>query len=373
MKNLILIFGLISSSVTFAKSDDASLPFLMHSFYTTLFELRPYMNSEEEFKDPKNRDKIKALLKILENRVDDNQVKKLSKAPGFATTYGLLGSHIRETSYLYEHEVYGVAHNNLKATTGLCIMCHERLPKPASPEAHKKGLVIKDVEDLTDAEFYYIAHEFDRALSVYDTLVRKYDGSQADFDFDQVYRRKIAYFARILRDPNAAVANLKLDLANPKLPKSVRKNLNGWVKYFKSWSQEGSKDPSQLSDEKFLAFAKSEIEKNTEGRKISISDTSNIKLLRVSGQLYERVFKKPSSSYTPEMLYLLAKCERDLAPIQKYSLADIYLRECVIEYPKAPIAKTCFSDYEVSMKQKANFDSKFIKENIETLRVLLNP
>ncbi|HEY8272644.1 MAG TPA: hypothetical protein VIG33_17250, partial [Pseudobdellovibrionaceae bacterium] len=212
------------------------------------------------------------------------------------------------------------------------------------------------------------AHDFDNALALYDSITQKYDGSPKDFDFDQIYKRKIAYFARIQRNPKAAIANLKADAANSKLPKNVKKNLKDWIHYFESWSEEGAKDPAKLSNENFLAYAKAETDKNTSGRKISIADPAIVNLLRVSGLLYERVFKTPNVTSTPEMLYLLAKCERDLSPIQKYSLADIYLRECVLEFPKSSIAKKCFKDYEISLKQKVTFDSDYIKGNIDFLR-----
>ncbi|HEY8269633.1 MAG TPA: hypothetical protein VIG33_01990, partial [Pseudobdellovibrionaceae bacterium] len=154
MKLPLLIIVFFFSFSLSAKTEDAYLPVLMHSFYGTLLELRPYIESEEEFQNPKNREKIRGLLKGLENKIDQNQVKNISKAPGFAVTYGLLGSHIQETNFLFEHEIYGAAHNNLKATTGLCIMCHERLPKPATLTLGEVKPKPKAVDNLSDAEFY---------------------------------------------------------------------------------------------------------------------------------------------------------------------------------------------------------------------------
>jgi hypothetical protein len=371
MRIILLVLLLLSTLTANSKPRESNLPALMHSFYSTLQELRPYINSEEEFKNPKNREKVKALLKSLENKIDENEVKDLSKAAGFDVTYGLLGNHIRETNYLYEHEIYGPAHNNLRATTGLCIMCHERLPKPASLEYNTFIGKEKPVDNLSDAEFYYIAHEFDQAMTIYDSVIRKYDGTPKDFDFDQIYKRKIAFFARIQRNPKAAIANLKADIANAKLPSEVKRNLKDWIQYFEKWSKEGSKDPSKLSDKKFLEYVKAETEKYASGQKIQISDPYIVDLLRLSGLLYEKIFKKPNKAYAAEMLYLLAKCERDLSPIQKYSLSDIYLKECVISYPKSSVAKQCFNDYEISMKLKFTSDSEYMKSSIEALRRLL--
>lgn len=371
MKITLLILLSFYSLSAYSEPQESKLPVLMHSFYATLQELRPYINSEEEFKNPKNRDKVKSLLKKLENKIDGNKVKDLSNAAVFDVTYELLGSHIRETNYLYEHEIYGAAHNNLKATTGLCIMCHERLPKPASLEYNTFIGKEKPVDNLSDAEFFYISHEFDQAITIYDSIVRKYDGTPNDFDFDQIYKRKIAFFARIQRNPKNAIANLKADAANLKLPTEVKQNLKDWIQYFETWNKEQKNDPAKLSDKKFLEYAKVETEKYTSGQKIHISDPYIINLLRLSGLLYENIFKKPNNAHAAEMLYLLAKCERDLSPIQKYNLSDIYLKKCVISYPKSGVARKCFNDYEISMKLKFKADSEYIKSHIEGLRLLI--
>lgn len=375
LKKLTVLFGLCSlffSLPTLAKENKTQLPVLMHSFYNTLQELRPYMNSEEDFKNPKNQAKIKALLKGLESRVDDNQIKELSNKSGFGITYGLLGRHLKETNYLYEKEIYGAAQNNLKATTGFCIACHDRLPKPTAQESGPVVGKTKSQDNLVDAEFYYLAHQFDKALMVYDSLIQQYDDKKKNIDLDQIYKRKIAYFSRIQRNPEAAMASLKLDLTNTHLPLETKQNLKDWIHYFDLWSKEGKSDPAKLSDQGLLDYARTEIEKNTGGRRIAVSDPYVVNLLRVSGLLYERVFKKPTSPQTAELLYLLAKCERDLSPLQNYSLADLYLKECVMQYPKNPIAKKCFADYELAMKQKLpNGMSEYINSSIEALRRVL--
>jgi hypothetical protein len=156
---------------------------------------------------------------------------------------------------------------------------------------------------------------------------------------DIAYQRKIAFFARIQRDPKAAIASLKVDLKNKKLPLATKQNIQTWIHYFDLWMKEDQGDPAKLGDAGLVDYAKSVVESNTGGRRITVSDPYVVNLLRVSGLLYERVFQNPKSAQTAEMLYLLAKTERDLAPIRSYSLADVMLKECILMAPKTAIAK----------------------------------
>jgi hypothetical protein len=50
-------------------------------------------------------------------------------------------------------------------------------------------------------------------------------------------------------------------------------------------------------------------------------------------------------------------------------LADVYLYECVMEYPKTSAAKKCFSEYEVSMKNKQQYgNSEYLDSSIQILK-----
>jgi hypothetical protein len=348
---------------------------MMHSFYSTLLELKPAIASLDEFKDPKNQPRIKELLKGMAAKIDQTTVKDL-KAPGFNATYGLLAKHLRDTSYLYEKEIYDTAWNNFRATTQFCIACHDRLPKgtgtmnwPLDPSLQSKDTATR----LREADFFYIGHQFDQALEVYDNVIRTFHSyPKAPERLDDLriaYQRKIAFYSRIKRDPKAAIQSLKQDAKNEGLPLETKKDIETWIQYFDAWKKEGAQDPTKFSDSSLVDYARTIVEKSTGGRRITVSDPFVVNLLRVSGLLYERVFKKPKSSSTPEMLYLLAKCEQDLAPVRPYSLADIYYKECILQAPHTSVSKKCFSEYEVSVKQRFRTGaSDYINQGIEALR-----
>jgi hypothetical protein len=263
MKKIIIFPLLLISILVFASGKKKeNLPALMHLFYGTLLEMKPYMISLEDFKDPQNKAKVQTLLKGLEKKIDSTQVHDL-KAPGFNVTYDLLAKHLRDTSYLYEKEIYDTAWNNLRATTQFCIACHDRLPKGVGKLSWPSDLKVNTLDSATllrEADFLYIGHQFEQALEIYDKIIRSYKAktkpSEGPAGLDEAYQRKISYFARIQRNPEFAITSLKEDLKNQDLPLDTKKNIESWIYYFDLWKKEGKMDPSRLSDAGLVEYAR---------------------------------------------------------------------------------------------------------------------
>lgn len=365
----------LSLSVMAGEKKNQDLHMVMYSFYGSLSEMKPFMVSFDEYSNPKNKPKIMGLLKELQTKVETTQVRGFG-TPAFRSTYELMGRHIKDTVYLYEKEIFDSSWIKFRSTTQFCLSCHDRLPKNTNQVKWSSDFK-KEIKDpellLKEADFLSIGHMYELAMEMYDQIIRnfKYDSNSHEKTtvLDSAYQRKIAFFARIQRNPNQAIESLKLDLQNPNLPLETKRNIETWIHYFEVWKKEGKADPSKLNDESLIAYATDIIEQNTGGRRITVSDPYVVNLLRVSGLLYERAFKKSKSPYAAEILYLLGKAERDLAPIRSYALSDIYFRDCVLQAPKKPVAKKCFSEYEIAIKSRfRNGASEYIEASLEELR-----
>ncbi|PWU13003.1 MAG: hypothetical protein C5B49_15285 [Bdellovibrio sp.] len=364
----------------------------MHYFYGTLIQLKPYLVSLDEFKDPKNKEYLTALLTDFEKKILEQEPPEIEKAEGFNVTYLLMARHLREVKHLYDAAVYEPAWQKLNATTNFCMACHTRLFKPslgsgatglieARPfeglKQESSGISAGSAKDLRDAEFYFISHNYLAALQIYDAVIRQFKPPAAGSstvgvaveDLQKIYERKLAYFARVKRDPEGAISSLKDDRKNQNLPPRIRENIQTWIDKFADWKKKAASDYARVSDEELLKLVKTTGYQELTGQPISGGDPYVIDLLWVSGVLYERVFRTPNSSAIPEMLYWLAKIERDLGSIHIYSLADVYLRECVINFPKSPIARQCLNEYELGMKQKMGPSSpEYINSSINLMR-----
>ncbi len=71
-----------------------------------------------------------------------------------------------------------------------------------------------------------------------------------------------------------------------------------------------------------------------------------IAALKLSSVLYEYLNAYPTTPLKPDILYWLSLGEHRYHYQSMYSLPDLYLKQCVLEYPNNPVAKLCFAEYE---------------------------
>jgi hypothetical protein len=351
----LISFNSLAAFAENPQNDKIPIKATMHFFYGTLLDLKPYMVSFEDFKNPNNKTKIMTTLKNLDTKLMEMEPQKIKNTSSFGATYGLISRHLRDTQELFEAGVYEYAWDKLNATTGLCIACHTRIPEKIETIPWK---VLKDKIDkkpnFRDAEFLFLSHQYEKAIEQFDDIIAGYTANQSIAEIKLSLERKLAFYARVSRNPNQAIQSFNQNLKNKNLPKEITKTIKTWIESFKAWSKEPSQDLKKLNDNELLSWVKTKVDSKLFGKKLDMNDPYLVDLLKNSGILYERLFGTTSakSDATAEMLYLLAKIEQDLAPIRFYSLADVYFKECITEYSKSPIAKKCFVDYSVSIKSK---------------------
>lgn len=353
-----------------AETKSSELPALMHSFYGSIEQLKPYMISIEDFKSPKNKESLLGILNDLEKQASQAP-QALQASPGFNVTFPLIARHVGEVSQLYKNGIYELAWQRLNATTSLCMSCHTRLPQKLETKAFdwaKRGANIVDPKDLRDAEFYFIAHNYNMALEIFDQAIATHSTPDDNGELIRIYERKIPYLARVRRDPGFAIQNLKSNLRNSKLPPMIQGHIKNWISAFEKWKAEKN-DPAKFSDKDLLDYAQKIVKQKSGGKAVSIGDPNVVDLLRTSGLLYERLYGKKDSSLVPEMLLVLAKIERELAPIKYFALGDVYLKECIIQFSSKPVAKQCFQDYSLSIKQRFGPGlPEYLRNSLESLQ-----
>jgi hypothetical protein len=168
---------------------------------------------------------------------------------------------------------------------------------------------------------------------------------------ETAFKRKVAIFARVKRKPKAAIESLSGDLKNKQLPEYMKKNLESWIAIFRMWDKEKKTiNPMKATDQEILSFVDKAMKK---GLWEKMQDSENPKMvtyLRVSGVLYDYFQKNPKTKIAPNILYWLAVADKNLNNNFFYSLAELYLKECMIHYPTTAIAKKCFMEYEDIIK-----------------------
>ena len=350
--------------------DRARLMVLMHSLEKEMSALRPYLVSDREFRNPKAKKPIADALGRLDNALEMQRPERIDKNPSLSLNLSMMSYHFHRVKQVFELGGYDYARRNLNATTAFCVACHTQVPAVAkgslsawNVDTHQGG--------LEDAEFLFITRRFDLALAIYDRLARGFGSNKLKPDqLSELYNRKIAIFARVFRDPKTAIANLKLDLENQKLPIDVQQNLKAWIVSFESWEKE-SPQMSTMPVQQFLAKVRAE-RPSKPFRAIAASDPNLVSYLRISGLLYDHLAREAGNAQAQEILYDLALYEKQLAKLYWFSLYQSYLRECVLKFPKKPLTKTCYELYESDITDQFAAElipvPESIRNNLEALR-----
>lgn len=371
---LVILWGmvLLVSPASFADEDQGRIKMLMHTFVLELSKMSPYLASEKAFSSDEGRAVVKSSLMKLESKVQ-HPPPELKKPTGFRITFGLLADHISKTKMSFEKGQYDYARMQLNGMTNLCVACHTQTPR-ISANSPFSGFdqMAASKPTFENSNFLFVIRRYDEALAGFNRLVREYPklGLPSDKLMD-VYWKRLAIFARIKRDPEVAIQNLKEDLKNPSLPPEVKQNVLDWIVGFTKWKDEPA-DPSKLSTAELIAFAAEKIPPAL-NRKMGSSDPQLLNLLRMSGLLYERLYSEDDPKTTPKLLYYLAVCERSLAPLQWYSLNEIYLKECVVRFPKQEFSKKCYDAYRTGMEERFRSGAMpdYVKSSLDALKEYL--
>lgn len=363
---ILIILGLWSwTSAKDFGQDTAKIKHLMHTFDEQLSKLRPYIVSDEKFNSPEAKKAVGEAIRTLDNDTKMLSSNELERVPGFRITLRLLRDHFTKTSALYKNGEFEYTRLMLNSAPSYCVTCHTQLPE-TSRKYDFIDSFYKRAPTFDNCEFMFITRRFDRALEGYDDLTKNFPNSDISAEYlPLIYRRKLAIFARVKRDPELAIKSLRKDLKNKQLPADIRNNIEVWIGYFEAWKAQ-KEDPEKMSDAKLLEYVEKSV-LDEEGRKIAPADPRAVTYLRVSGLLYERVANRKDDTLVPDMLYYLGVSEKNIGSLYWYSLGDTYFAECITKYPHRPTTKKCFEAYKKSVMSRYKTEGAIPQETRDSL------
>jgi len=339
----LVIIGL-ACRVAFAEKAPPKTREIMDQFLEQLTALKPFMVSEQKFVDPKNELEISQHLKQFTKAAKTAAHDPALNAENFKFSRAILEKHIADTERTFRLGNKYFARWQLASTASICMTCHTQM---RSTDQTFENFVNHKVfkSEFDQAEFLFATRGFDKAFALYDKLITDYPKNDASpEEVERALERQLTYYTRLTRDLSGGLTKFKSYQSNTKLPEFIKRNLSAWVQQLEGLSKQKSLAPKSSKAEDILAFAKKNIKS-----KVAVFDSSNPKLvtyLYVSGILYEFLNKHPQSAAVPDVLYWLSFCDRSVNSSFFYSLADLYLRECVTNYPKSPIARKCYKEFE---------------------------
>ncbi len=375
MRLMIALLMVFTVSSTFAegqkkstktKSDEITKEQLeakavMNQVYESFVKIIPYIYSDKLIFESKDKHKLDELLvNMNELSVAFKNAKHVNflKIPGFKPSLDTINTHIQETIDSLNAKNMVFAHARLKAMTQLCVSCHSQLSDQVSKNAF--GAVISGIKrdqfesDFQYANYLYLVRKFTESKAAYELAIKNAlektsianknslaDDKIINGEIFTSLRRVLSIYTKIGLHPNEAITFLKKYQNNPSISKFTKADIKVWITSLEKWKKF---DINQVKD--INQFISTHLKSLENRQDIVNSGEHDITLLISAGVLSKYLNDHPKDQATPAILYWLSVAERRLSTTYFFSLSDIYLKDCIREFPTSEYAKKCFSEYE---------------------------
>lgn len=345
----LLTTTLLFATNLFADAENKATKESMHSFLEHFISLKKYLVSDEEFQSPKNTEAIQTHLRELAAEVKKTKHDFTLLQENYRFSRAALEEHFVESERVFRLGNRAYARWMVNSTLGICMSCHTQVPTEGHPLSELKSAKIYS-SDFDKAEFLFAIRDFDAANNLFKKIISEYPSDGVSIDkVEKSVKRQLAYSVRLKKDLTATDAIIKTSLKNKELPEFLRRNLGIWEKQVSRWKKKKLPQVAKSSPEQILAFVEKELATEAKIDHVVSAEPRLISNFVISGLLYELLMAKPDPTYNPRIMLALAMTERELGQSFFFSLANMYLRECVVRYPESSIAPRCYKEYEAEM------------------------
>jgi len=377
MRFLVLTFSLIASDSLTAAQGDVSkhqVPPAMYEFMGQMFRLQPLMFSQREFLNPKNEKPIKdglGQLTAISKRLPHS--KRLD-SDTFQISLQTMQRHLSDLEASFAGGRKEYARRMLVATLDGCSSCHTQVPG-----VNSQGWSFKPTElggDTFDkAEFLFAVRHYREALDFYTQFIRSFDKNSDDYmPLETAIKRSLVIYVRIFRDLPAASKALSLDINNKSVPSYLRSDMRGWIRGLDQLQKNPAPNPEKTDLKSVETYARKLIQPLIQKDGIRFNPEAFVALLQASGVIYDYINTSKQSS--AELLYYLALADSTISKGYFFSMADRYLKECILKFANDPFARKCYNELESRTLEdytgSAGVDFPAdVKEELERLRKTL--
>lgn len=267
------------------------------------------------------------------------------KSSTYQISYDLVLDHLRKTQRSFNTRSIELARKRLYSLGNICASCHTqdsqlRTLFPGISRQHFTS-------DYAFAEFSYITRDYNKAVKYFDKYLRNQKVRKTELDIITPMQRLITIYTQIFNTPDVAAQQLSEYRKLKDHTKETKTHLEDWIIGLKDLhtSKVTQKERLNFTElKKYVAeFIGSDDQATAEFFSTPQKEVSRVWL---RGQLYHYLNTNPPKDEIPMILYWLSLCDRSVGYDFYFSLADLYLKQCIVKHPSHPYAKRCYKEYE---------------------------
>ena len=377
MKYFFCALLFVASTTGSAAPDDLAkhqVPPAMYEFMGQMFRLQPFMFSQRDFLLPKNEKTIRDGLNQLSAISERLPHSKRLDSTTFQISMQTMQRHLADLDSTFMSGRKEYARRMLLATLDGCSSCHTQVPGEKS-----KGWSFKTTElsgtSYDKGEFLFAVRHYKEALGFYDQFIRSFDKESDDYmPLETAIKRSLVIYVRILRDLNGASKAVSDYLKIKSIPSYLRSEMQGWIRGLDKLKKSKSPDPQSSDLNSIETYAQKIIQPLLKKSGIRFNPEAFVELMQASGIIYD--FMNHTKQSSAELLYYLALSDSTISKGYFFSMADRYLKECIVKFPTDAFAQRCYSELESRTIEDYTGSSGLdfpsdVKQELERLRKMI--
>ena len=340
----VVLLALVTTTTLIEKSSAVSVNEVMVEIGHTMEPLFPVLFNDRKFAEAGSQEQLVAAVKKLKALFNEAQPHFDIKSPTYRISFSVIDTQLTDALVALKYNNGNHARNILKEFVSICSSCHT--------QDSKLRTIFSDVgrnhfpDDLQFAEFNYMTRNYDTALEYYRKYLKS-DVDTSEADIMTVMSRILTIDTQVYNRPEDAIKQLG-ELKNfQKHTKFSAKNLEEWLSGLQELEKQKVSSVTHVNLEQLQTYVDRILGPLEEpGSAEFPSKKEKVARVWLRGLLYRYLNTQPPREEVPEILYWLAIIDRSINYSFYYSLADMYLKECMLQYTSNPYARKCYDEYE---------------------------
>ena len=341
---ILLAFAITGNPVYAARDTaTASLNPIMTDIGKAMLDLYPLIVAQREFTErdvahiSESLAKLSKLFRQAQPYIDE-------RSDAYQISYEFISRYLEVLKTILETSHVDYARSYLHALGEICTSCHTQ---DTTLRTLFRGTTRKDfASDYAFAELNYMTRDYQKAVNYYEKYLMS-PQRKTELNVIQPLQRIVTIYTQIENRPAEGAGILQKYTSLKQHTPETREALEGWIQGLKALQSDHAGNSEVTSFETLQSYVARYLG-DTEKLSLHIESTPKQEVLRIwlRGQLYHYLNRQPPGSEVPMLLYWLSVTDRSIAYNFYFSLADLYLRQCVLKYPDHPYARRCYAEYK---------------------------
>lgn len=361
-----------SQHLSVPASTSSALNKIMVQVGAIMLELYPLIVAHRDLSKSEVR-QLNSDLSRLVHLFDAAKPYIANKSDSYQVSYEFISEYLLTLQAVLGKNDMDFARRHLYAMGEICSSCHTQ---DSTLRTLFQGISRNRFSsDIAFAEFSYMTREYDQAIEYYDKYLKS-ASEKTEWDLIRPLQRILTVYAQVQNRPGEAIPVLRSYQGLPQHTPETRAELDNWIIGLESLLPMSKAYDSPVNFQRMMLDV-ARLLGPIESMSKTVSSTAQQEVERVwlRGRMFHYLSINPKPNEIPILLYWLSVADRSIAYNYYFSLANLYLKQCVLKYPAHPYAQRCFMEYQYYIDhtytdQGENIPSGIIEELIQMRNIL---